>query len=242
MMAKSREVDGEKMARNTKKLKDLPIGTLVTIQNQSGRYPTKWDKTGVVVEVRPHEQIVVRVDGSRRLKLRNRRFVRELDPRKTSLEDQHLMTSTNPAPALIPRKMRTRQTAAATWTPPPAFPTTSPQTPSHEPMLSPPSVPLTTKTGHKTPAPVNQLQPRSTTEIPVDLANSDQDRDQGVNIQGQDGGAGDARVRDGGLSEVCRHEDTAERPVRPRNMRYSANDYDLSSIQTRSRRTIRRAM
>ena len=241
-MAKSREVDAEKMARNTEQLKDLPVGTLVTIQNQSGRYPTKWDKTGVVVEVRPHEQIVVRVDGSRRLKLRNRRYVLELDPKKTSLEDQHLMTSTNQAPALIPRKMRTRQTAPATWTPPPTSPTTSPQTPSHEPMLSPPSVPLPTKTGHKTPAPVNQLQPRSTTEIPVDLANSDQDRDQGVNSQGQDGGAGDARVRDGGLSEVCRHEDTAERPVRPRNMRYSANDYDLSSIQTRSRRTIRRAM
>ena len=109
MMAKSREVDAEKMARNTEQLKDLPVGTLVTIQNQSGRYPTKWDKTGVVVEVRPHEQIVVRVDGSRRLKLRNRRFVRELDPRKTSLEDQHLMTSTNPALALIPRQMRTRQ-------------------------------------------------------------------------------------------------------------------------------------
>ena len=34
MMAKSREVDGEKLARNTKKLKGLPIGTPVAIQNQ----------------------------------------------------------------------------------------------------------------------------------------------------------------------------------------------------------------
>ena len=95
MMAKSREVDGEKLTRNTKQHKDLPIGTLVAIQNQTGRYPTKWDKTGVVVEVRPHEQIVVKVDRSRRLTLRNRRFVRELDPRMTSLEDQHLMTSSS---------------------------------------------------------------------------------------------------------------------------------------------------
>ena len=38
---KSREVDGEKLARNTKNLKDLPIGTTVAIQNQSGRYPTR---------------------------------------------------------------------------------------------------------------------------------------------------------------------------------------------------------
>ena len=41
MKAKSREVDGEKLARNTKNLKDLPIGTTVAIQNQSGRYPTR---------------------------------------------------------------------------------------------------------------------------------------------------------------------------------------------------------
>ena len=46
VMAKSRELDGEKLARNTKKLKDRLIGTLAAIQNQSGHYPTKWDKTG----------------------------------------------------------------------------------------------------------------------------------------------------------------------------------------------------
>ena len=40
MMAKSREVDGEKLARNTRSLQSLPIGTPVAIQNQSGRYPT----------------------------------------------------------------------------------------------------------------------------------------------------------------------------------------------------------
>jgi hypothetical protein len=46
MMAKSREVDGEKLARNTKNLKDLPIGTTVAIQNQSGRYPTRGQDGG----------------------------------------------------------------------------------------------------------------------------------------------------------------------------------------------------
>ena len=39
-MAKSRVVDGEKLARNTKQLKDLLIGTAVAI---SDRYPTKCD-------------------------------------------------------------------------------------------------------------------------------------------------------------------------------------------------------
>ena len=68
----------------------------MAIQNQSGRYPTKWDKTGVMMEVKPHEQIVVKVDRSRRLTLSNRRFVRVLDPRKTFLEDHRPMTSTTP--------------------------------------------------------------------------------------------------------------------------------------------------
>jgi hypothetical protein len=47
-MAKSRKFDGMKLARNTRRLQSLPIGTPVAIQNQSGRYPTKWDKTGVI--------------------------------------------------------------------------------------------------------------------------------------------------------------------------------------------------
>ena len=109
MMAKSREVGGEKLARNTRSLQSLPIGTPAAIQNQSGRYPTKWDKTGVIMEVRPQEQIVVKVDGSRRLTLRNRRFVHELDPRKTSLEDLRPTTSTTQQQ--MPRQGRMRRSA-----------------------------------------------------------------------------------------------------------------------------------
>ena len=33
---------------------------MVTIQNQSGRNPTRWDKTGVVIETKPHDQVVVK--------------------------------------------------------------------------------------------------------------------------------------------------------------------------------------
>ena len=42
----------------------------MAIQNQSGWYPNKWDKKGVIMEVKPHEQIVIQVDESRRLTLR----------------------------------------------------------------------------------------------------------------------------------------------------------------------------
>ena len=62
MMAKSREVDGEKLARNTRRLETLLTRHPVAIQNQSGRYPNKWDKTGVIMEVKPHEQIVIKVE------------------------------------------------------------------------------------------------------------------------------------------------------------------------------------
>ena len=64
MMAKFRDVDGKKLARNTKHLKDLPIGSLVAIQNQSGCYPTKWYKTGVVLEVRPMNRLWSRWMGA----------------------------------------------------------------------------------------------------------------------------------------------------------------------------------
>ena len=47
------------------------------IQNQSGNDPNKWDKTGVVVEVKQHDQYVIRVDGSGRVTLRNRKFLRK---------------------------------------------------------------------------------------------------------------------------------------------------------------------
>ncbi len=50
------------------------------IQNQVGRHPNKWDKSGVVVETKDNDQYVVKVAGSRRLTLRNRRFLRKYEP------------------------------------------------------------------------------------------------------------------------------------------------------------------
>ena len=48
------------------------------IQNQSGTKPTKWDRSGTIVEVRDFNKYVVKVDGSGRLTLRNRRFLKKL--------------------------------------------------------------------------------------------------------------------------------------------------------------------
>ena len=50
----------------------------MAVQNQTGRFPKKWDKTGVVVENMDHDKVLVRMDGSRRLTTRNRRFVKKI--------------------------------------------------------------------------------------------------------------------------------------------------------------------
>ena len=65
-----------------------------------GNHPNKWDKTGVVIEVRHYHQYVIRIDGSGRITLRNRKFLRkftpvhQLDKRRSILDDlKYLPTS-----------------------------------------------------------------------------------------------------------------------------------------------------
>lgn len=70
----------ERWSEHTKRLPPLAVGDHVRIQNQVGQHPLKWDKTGVVVEVRQYDQYVVRTDGSGRVTLRNRKFLRKYTP------------------------------------------------------------------------------------------------------------------------------------------------------------------
>ena len=70
----------ERLTEHTRILPPLVVGDCVRIQNQTGPHPTKWDKTGIVVEVRQFDQYVVRVDGSGRITLRNRKFLRKYVP------------------------------------------------------------------------------------------------------------------------------------------------------------------
>ena len=70
----------ERWSEHTKQLPPLRVGDFVRIQNQIGHHPKKWDKTGTVIEVRQFNQYVVRVDGSGRVTLRNRKFLRKYAP------------------------------------------------------------------------------------------------------------------------------------------------------------------
>ena len=68
----------EKLEIGSHALKPLEIGDTVRLQNQAGNHPTKWDKTGAVVQIGDNDQYIVMVDGSRRLTLRNRRYLRKM--------------------------------------------------------------------------------------------------------------------------------------------------------------------
>ncbi len=108
----------ERWTEHTKRLPPLTVGDNVRIQNQTGPHPTKWDKTGLVIEVRQFDQYVVRVDGSGRVTLCNRKFLRKYlpvqqqQPRRAITEDlQHApkppskpTTTSNPTPHTAPTR------------------------------------------------------------------------------------------------------------------------------------------
>ena len=68
----------DRLSEHTKLLPKLGEGDRVLIQNQRGTKPTKWDRTGTIVEVRNFDQYVVKVDGSGRLTVRNRRYLKKI--------------------------------------------------------------------------------------------------------------------------------------------------------------------
>ena len=70
----------ERWSEHAKRLPPLTVGDHVRMQNQMGPHPLRWDKTGVVVKVRQFDQYVIRVDGSGRVTLRNRKFLRRYVP------------------------------------------------------------------------------------------------------------------------------------------------------------------
>ena len=70
----------ENKSENTKLLPTLNCGDHVVILNQTGNFPSKWGKSGVVVEVKDCHQCVVKVDGSGRLTVRNRKLLRRFTP------------------------------------------------------------------------------------------------------------------------------------------------------------------
>ena len=231
LLAKSREQDGERLARNTRQLEELPIGTPVVIQNQTGQYPTKWDKTGVIVEIKPHNQLIIKVDGSRRLTLRNRRFVKRLD---IGTSFPQLSVGVPPSPPPQPHRH------------------------DSPPQPMPPSASTHQKSGQPKPSPPDNLPPPPASEPRIIAEDLVQPVDEvtGV-VGGETGGAeeapdargmghgmdGDVGTNSHSPEEVPEQENEAatsytDRPSRIRkpNVKYSATEYDLCSIRMKSKK------
>ena len=84
----------EQLSRGTKQLQPLLAGDKVAIQDQTGKTPRKWTKTGTIIEVCPHSSYIVKVDGSGRATRRNRQFLRKIIPFSPS--PSHPVQSTVP--------------------------------------------------------------------------------------------------------------------------------------------------
>ena len=78
----------ESLRAHSRPLRPLSLGERVFLQNQQGPNPTKWDRSGLVVESAGHDQYRVKVDGSGRITLRNRRFLRSYTPTTPSIRPQ----------------------------------------------------------------------------------------------------------------------------------------------------------
>ena len=135
----------EKLTEHTRCLPPLQVGDHVRVQNQSGPNPTKWDRTGVVVEVRQFDQYVVRTDGSGRVTLRNRRFLRKyvpVIPRESLMNRPGPVVTSLPMPASMPQNLKQPITGQLT-----------PQTlvQSDASNQSPPTTPVVTRVYRRSP-------------------------------------------------------------------------------------------
>ena len=87
-------------------LQPLGAGQHVLIQNGDGRAPTRWNRSGLIVEVLPFRQYRVKYDGSGRLQVRNRQHLKPFVPPANSIA-HHPPTPSLVIPDQIPAPYRT---------------------------------------------------------------------------------------------------------------------------------------
>ena len=116
----------------TRQLNLLAIGDAVQLQNQTGNHPTKWHNTGVITEVLPHRQYRVVVGGSRRVTLRNRKFLKHIDLfcRNIHTEPAPSDGDTRPLQATNDRPPREKNTPSSA-----RDPSTTPSSPLTQPSI-----------------------------------------------------------------------------------------------------------
>ena len=78
--------------QHTRPLRELSIGTEVLIQEKNN----KWNKQGIVVECLPYRQYRIKVNGSGRLTLQNRRFLRPCTNQQQQAREVDAPSRSNP--------------------------------------------------------------------------------------------------------------------------------------------------
>lgn len=159
----------ERLSEHTRVLPPLAIGDCVRVQNQTGPHPTKWDKTGMIIEVRQFDQYVVRVDGSGRVTLRNRKFLRKYTP---VIPRAPIMMAPGHTPTLPTARAEPKTSHVPVSKPPPQPDSSLPTGPPHPTVTNPqppapvssapPQPPLTSD-----PGPVAETTPPSTSKATV---------------------------------------------------------------------------
>ena len=123
---KASDREREKWSRGARQQDHLRVGHVVALQNLAGNYPLKWNRSGVVVEVLGNDQYSVKVDGTGRLTLRNRKHLKPIgyrepaDPFPTrvvtgpvSASDQEVGRRVNETLNMAPQVMAHRATPSS---------------------------------------------------------------------------------------------------------------------------------
>ena len=158
------------LSAKTRSLQPLQVGDICRVQNQTGQSPKKWDRTGVVVQVNANDQYLIKMHGSGRVTLRNRKFLRKIHPFNhtpvpTPITPALMSTpnrelSLQPQPSLVDDSgsaPNTVDTSACTPEPidEPPSPASTPAVPRTSTTADdndmPPSDPVTTPLEHVTP-------------------------------------------------------------------------------------------
>lgn len=113
----------EAWTEHTKRLPPLKVGDMVRVKNQTGSYPKKCDRTGSVVEVRQHDQYMVKIDGSGRVThTQNQRFLRKHYPIRNDQLPSRLICDYLATRNAMPEPLPDLGDAPVTGTPPALLP------------------------------------------------------------------------------------------------------------------------
>ena len=96
----------EKLEEHSRELPALREGDSVFVQNQNpgSSRPNKWDRQGKVIAIKNNDQCLVRIDGTGRLTLRNRRFLRKFQLRTPHIPEEPIPSQHHANPQMdIPR-------------------------------------------------------------------------------------------------------------------------------------------